>query len=368
MIPPVPDADASRVVYLSRSRLHRMRANLIQTIHTAGAIHRLGVPITLVLPRGKPFENPRRAIESVGGDTALDLRTSWLLRPGLGFRPYIRRHWRTLRAARAVYTRVPEIALELGAAGIPHHLEVHDVEGLIAKGQLAPLIKLHRAGVLQTLIPISVPAKGMLADAGADPGRIHAAPSGVSVSAYEDVPPFDPATLVHPRIVNLGQLNPTRGLAVFDAVARSGVAQVDLVGRMDDTATALAKLPGVTAHAPVPPGKVPGWYARCDLVLLPYQSGHSRAKSFSPIKLFEAMAAGRPILASDLPSIRGAVTHEHDALLLPDDDPAAWVEAVQRLQNDPGLAQRLATNAKQNAAKYDWSARARGILDAIGVN
>lgn len=367
MIPPVPDADASRVVYLSRSRLHRMRANLIQTIHTAGAMHRLGVPITLVLPRGKLFENPKRAVQQVGGDPTLDLRTSWLMRPGLGYRPYLRRHARTLRAAGAVYTRVPEIALELGAAGIPHHLEVHDVEGLTAKGQLAPLVELHRAGMLRTLIPISVPAKGMLADAGADPDRIHVAPSGVSVSGYAEVPPFDPAALERPRIVNLGQLNPARGLAVFNAVARSGVAQIDLVGRMDDAANALAKLPGVTAHAPVPPGAVPGWYAKCDLVLLPYQSGHSRAQSFSPIKLFEAMAAGRPILASDLPSIRGAVTHEHDALLLPDDDPAAWVEAIKRLKDDPALAQRLAANAKQNAAKYDWLARARGILDAMGI-
>ena len=51
-----------------------MRANLIQTVHTAGAIHKLGVPISLVLPRGKPFEQPRRAIEAIGGDPTLDLR------------------------------------------------------------------------------------------------------------------------------------------------------------------------------------------------------------------------------------------------------------------------------------------------------
>lgn len=364
----MPDTDASRVIYLSRSRLHRMRANLIQTVHTAGAIHKLGVPITLVLPRGKPFERPRRAIEAIGGDPTLDLRTSWLLRPGLGYRPYLRRHAATLRAAGAVYTRVPEIALELGRADIPYHLEVHDVEGLQAKGQLEPLVALHIAGTLRTLIPISAPAKSLLADAGADPARIHVAPSGVSVSAYDDVPAFDPAALDRPRVVNLGQLNPTRGLAVFDAVAHSGLAQIDLVGRMDDAASALAALPGVTAHAPVPPGEVPGWYARCDLALLPYQGGHSRAQSFSPIKLFEAMAAGRPILASDLPSIRGAVTHGHDALLLPDNDPAAWVDAIRRLQADRDLAQQLAANAKQNAAKYDWSARARGILDAIGIS
>ena len=344
-----------------------MRANLIQTVHTASAIHRLGVPITLILPQGKLLERPKRTIAKVGGDPTLDLRTRWLMRPGLGFGPYLRLHARALRAAGAVYTRVPEIALALGRAGIPHHLEVHDVEGLTAKGQLAPLVALHREKILRTVIPISIPAVEMLTDAGADPQRIHVAPSGVSVSAYRDVPAFDPATLKHPRIVNLGQLNPARGLAVFDAVARSELGQIDLVGRMDDTTRALAALPSVNTHAPVPPGDVPGWYARCDLVLLPYQSGHSRARSFSPIKLFEAMAAGRPILASDLPSIRGVVTHGHDALLVPDNDPAAWVDAVKRLQQDPDLAQRLANQAKANATQYDWSARAKGILNAIGV-
>ncbi|XAL98270.1 glycosyltransferase [Phycisphaeraceae bacterium D3-23] len=363
----MPAADATLMIYLGRSRLHRMRANLIQTVHTVGAIHRLGQPITLVLPRGRLFEDKRAAIATVGGDPAIDLRTSVLMRPGLGFGPYLRLHAKRLRAAGAVYTRVPEIALALGRADIPHHLEVHDVEGLTASGQLAPLVALHRAGTLRTLIPISQPAVGMLADAGADADRIHVAPSGVSVSGYAGVPAFDAASLDRPRIVNLGQLNPNRGLAVFDAVARSGLAQVDLVGRMDRAASALAALPGVTAHAPVPPGEVPGWYAKCDLVLLPYQAGHSRARSFSPIKLFEAMAAGRPILASDLPSIRGAVTHEHDALLLPHDDPAAWVDAIKRLQADRDLAQHLASNAKENARRYDWSARAGGILRAIGL-
>ncbi|MFI4859531.1 MAG: glycosyltransferase [Phycisphaerales bacterium JB063] len=363
----MPAADATSMIYLGRSRLHRMRANLIQTVHTVGAIHRLGQPISLVLPRGRWSEDKAAAVRAVGGDPSIDLRTSVLLRPGLGFRPYVMRHRRALRSAGAVYTRVAEIALALGAAGLPHHLEIHDLATLEEKGQRAPLLDLHRRGLLRTLIPISQPARELLIAAGADAARVHVAPSGVEVSAYAGVPAFDPAAMDRPRIVNLGQLGPDRGLAIFEAVARAEVAQIDLVGRVGDAAASLQQNPGVSVHAPIPPSEVPGWYGRCDLALMPYQAGHKRAASFSPIKLFEAMAAGRPILASDLPSIRGAVTHEHDALLLPHDDPDAWVDAIKRLQNDRDLAQRLARNAKANAPKYDWSARAAGILQAIGL-
>ena len=68
------------IIYLGRSRLHRMWANLIQTIHTASVFHRLGRKIKVVLPRGRLHENTARTVREIGGDPAVDLTTSWLLR------------------------------------------------------------------------------------------------------------------------------------------------------------------------------------------------------------------------------------------------------------------------------------------------
>jgi len=355
------------MIYLGRSRLHRMRANLIQTVHTVSAIHRLGQPISLVLPRGALREDPAQAIRDIGGDPGIDLQRSWLLRPGLRYRPYLIRHRRTLRAAAAVYTRVPDISFCLCAMKIPHHLEIHDTERLSESGRLGFIVEQHQQKIIRTLVPISDAAREALIEAGADTGRIHVAPSGVDVAAYAEVPAFDPAKLDHPRAVYLGRLSQSRGLDVFAAVARAGAASVELVGQSAYDTDALKKLPGVKVHGMVPPREVPAWYGRCDIALLPYQPGLAHAASISPIKLFEAMAAGRPILISDLPALRGIVTHEHDALRVPHDDPDAWVAAIKRLQDDRALAKRLADNAKARAGQFDWSMRAKGVLQAIGL-
>lgn len=363
----VIDSDQPRMIYLGRSRLHRMRANLIQTVHTVSAIHRLGQPISLVLPRGTISDRPAKIIRDIGGDPGIDLCTSWLLRPGLGYWPYLRTHASQLRQAAAIYTRVPDISLCLSAMKIPHHLEIHDTQSLRESHRLDRLIQYHCEGTIHTLVPISEAARAALIDAGADAERIHVAPSGVDVAAYTEVPDFDPASLDRPRTIYLGRLSKSRGLDIFEAVAQSGVASVELVGQSADDTAAIQRLQGVKIHPFVAPREVPAWYGRCDIALLPYQPGLAHAASISPIKLFEAMAAGRPILISDLPALRGIVTHEHDALLIPHDDPSAWIDAIKRLQNDRDFAARLAHNAKQRAPHFDWSVRAKGILNAIGL-
>jgi glycosyltransferase involved in cell wall biosynthesis len=79
------------------------------------------------------------------------------------------------------------------------------------------------------------------------------------------------------------------------------------------------------------------------------------------LKLFEYMASGRPIVASDLPSIREVLTHERNALLADPGDPAAFVAAVTRLQREPELAGRLAARARIDVADYTWDRRAERL-------
>ena len=65
----------------------------------------------------------------------------------------------------------------------------------------------------------------------------------------------------------------------------------------------------------------------------------------SPLKLFDYMAAGVPIVASDLPSIREVLTDGDNALLMPPDDPVALAATIRRLLVNPGLADRLRRTA-----------------------
>jgi glycosyltransferase involved in cell wall biosynthesis len=82
----------------------------------------------------------------------------------------------------------------------------------------------------------------------------------------------------------------------------------------------------------------------------------------SPLKAFEAMAAGRPLLASDLPSSREFLRHGENAWLVPPDDTTALADGLRRLLGDDALAERLARTAFEDAVAFSWDARARRLL------
>jgi glycosyltransferase involved in cell wall biosynthesis len=87
----------------------------------------------------------------------------------------------------------------------------------------------------------------------------------------------------------------------------------------------------------------------------------------SPLKLFEYLMMGRPIVASDLPALREVLTHEETALLVPAGDPTALAGAVTRLMDDPALAASLAARARALAPAFTWSARAARLEAALAA-
>ena len=83
----------------------------------------------------------------------------------------------------------------------------------------------------------------------------------------------------------------------------------------------------------------------------------------SPLKVFEYMAAGKPILASDIPALREILRDGETALLLPPGEPEAWAAAARALLRDPGRAAALGARARAAfLAEYTWDARAARIL------
>lgn len=364
--PPIAAARTSmNLLYLGTSRLHRRRANLIQTLHTGAAMRDLGMQPRFYFP---PFSRADLAarLEEFGIDPPLDASPSTLLHSRWRrwrYAPFVRVHKAELQRADVVYTRSLEISLSLARAQLPHVFEVHDTSDIEAKGAMTTLIENHRAGSLAWLVPISHAAAARLANAGADPRRIHVSPSGVDVAAFGRVPDFDPDRLDRPRVLYLGRLSRSRGLVVLGAVAERGIAEVTLVGEQEDQ---VAEAPGISVVPSVPHRDIPLWYARSDLVLLPYQPSLGHADSISPLKLFEAFAAGRPVIASDIAPIRELIEDGRNGLLVPPDDIAAWFDAVERLRGDKHLAAALARAGRETAARYSWSRRVENLARALG--
>lgn len=102
-----------------------------------------------------------------------------------------------------------------------------------------------------------------------------------------------------------------------------------------------------------------------DVLVLP-NTGKEKISSHytSPLKLFEYMASGTPIAASDLPSLQ-EVLDERNALFFAPDNPELLSQAVKEIFNNPELAQSLSAKALEDVQHYTWEKRAEKIAEFI---
>ncbi len=109
------------------------------------------------------------------------------------------------------------------------------------------------------------------------------------------------------------------------------------------------------------PEEVPARLAACDILLSPYLPFDDGSPSFfSPVKLFEYMAAGRPVAASRLGQQGRVVEEGLTGVLFPPGDGPAFREAVLGLASDPGLRERMGAAARALAEeRYTWEANVR---------
>jgi glycosyltransferase-like protein len=106
-------------------------------------------------------------------------------------------------------------------------------------------------------------------------------------------------------------------------------------------------LPGTVADA-----ELPSWFAAADVFAFP------SAKEGWGLAVLEAMSAGLPVVASDIPVFREYLCHGRDALLAPVGDPEALACALASVLGDAGLAGRLRAAGRAVAARFTWQASA----------
>jgi glycosyltransferase involved in cell wall biosynthesis len=101
-----------------------------------------------------------------------------------------------------------------------------------------------------------------------------------------------------------------------------------------------------------------------DIFLMPFPLNEHYAYYMSPLKLFEYMAAKRPIIASDLPSIRD-VLNEKNAILVEPGRPESLACGIGRVLIDPLSAGNMAQAAYADVKNYTWVKRAQRIIGFI---
>jgi len=118
-------------------------------------------------------------------------------------------------------------------------------------------------------------------------------------------------------------------------------------------------------HDLVPVSEVPAYLAACDIVAMPFPWTPHYAYHMSPLKLFEYMAAEKPILATRLPSVMEVLADGENAVLAEPDNPRELAHGIRRIIEDKEFSQRIGTRARQDVLHYTWEKRAQKIAHFI---
>jgi glycosyltransferase involved in cell wall biosynthesis len=406
-----------KIAIIAPTEIPARRANTLQVMKMAQALVVLGHTVRLAVPSSEPVPSPSTEKSPARADRGSSASShSWeqlahhygLLHAftveWLSSNPRLRRYdfsWRALRwanhwQAELVYTRLPQAAALASQRGMATILEVHD----FPQGKMGPwLFQLFLRGKgARKLVVIT---QALAADLSQRYRRQLAAPftviaaDGVDLERYERLPqpaearqmllaktrteasnPLRQLSVERFTLGYTGHLYPGRGRELLLELAKK-LPQVSFLvvgGERQDISNFQAEIQveqvqNLILTGFVPNAELPLYQAACDVLLMPYQqkvaasSGGDIARYLSPMKLFEYLACQRPIVSSDL-AVLQEVLNPQNAILSPADDLAAWVHAIQSLQSDPELRERLARQARQDAQRYTWEMRARRILES----
>ena len=179
-------------------------------------------------------------------------------------------------------------------------------------------------------------------------GRMMVLPVGAEPGAFPCTPlPAGPC-----HALWYGKLSPMHGLdVVLDAARIPGTPAIRLIGEGQLDAWLAGELrrepPAALRHVPwVPYGSL-GREVSASGIVLGIFGRSAKAARVVPNKVFQAMAAGRPIITADTPGIREVLTHGRDAVLVPPGEPAALAAALIALAADPAARRALGAAARR---------------------
>jgi glycosyltransferase involved in cell wall biosynthesis len=342
-----------------------------------------------------PLEAPeRRVYELLRDDPAGGEAVAKEVRASLYAATFRHRVIDRLRAFRpdALYERYALLASAGGALaralGVPHLLEVNAPlsqeqaahRGLVL-AQTARAIEQAILGGADRVIAVSDPLARWLAEVGVDPSRIAVLPNAVDAERFAAAEAERAATRSAlglpagwPVVGFLGTLKAWHGTsALVDAVGRlprHAAPHLLIVGDGPERASLMdrARRAGLadatTFTGAVPHERVPALLAAMDIAVAPYD--RDEGAYFSPLKLFEYLAAGRPVVAAAIEPIRGCLRHGETGLLYPPGDTAALATAIADLLADPAKAAALAAAGRAEVrARHTWAGNARAVLGLI---
>ena len=393
-MPPEPlmPHDPIRLVLVANARMPSQRAQSVQIAKAARAFQRAGAATTVIhaqrrdTPRLETPEVWRRLLMDFdAGEVSPALQAAacsdWIdaVPRSAQFLPARLQEWTFGRSAARAVRRdfqgalclARDVEVGYGLRGLPGlALEVHRVPGgKTRRGMLlgavtagAKVIAIS-GGVKEDLLSLGVPESSIRVEHDAvDAGLAAAMPTREAARRKLGI---DPDRSV---VLYAGGLMRWKGVDVLaDAASHLGDALVLIVGGMDQDIAALRRRGDVQSNVRIEgfreAGEIPTYLAAADVGVVPNRKTPRISSHYtSPLKVFEAMAAGLPLVLSDLPSLRDAVGESEAGLFVEPEDPAALGRGIMQLLKGPAARQDMARRAQLAVESHTWEARAQRIL------
>lgn len=268
-------------------------------------------------------------------------------------------------------TALAEVTDATGAAGVLEVnaplIEEQRTHRVLVDEEAAGNALARQVAAATATIAVSDPVRDWVRErTGSD--RVHTVPNGVSITRI--VP--RPEEIGDPVVTFVGTLKPWHGVA--DLLAAAALAKrswkLRIIGDGPERAALEEQAAGlgieVDFRGAVAPADMPGQLAGSAIGVAPYPDlGGEQQQYFSPLKVYEYLAAGLPVVASavgQLPQILGEL-----GTLVPPSDPAALAAAIDDLAADPVVRGELGWRGRVQAEeKHSWAGAVDHILDLAG--
>ena len=232
---------------------------------------------------------------------------------------------------------------------------------------------------MRGIVVISNELRNHLLDLGLDSNKILIAPSGVDIHCYdrnsqstkEEIRNNLSVPISKNLVVYTGKPYKGRGAETLVNSARFlddstlilivGALPEDLkrINRMIEGNNLQSKV-RIEGHKPSYETSL--YQSAADVLVMPYSANWDLQKWASPVKMFEYMASGNPIVSTDFPNIREVLNGENSVLVPPDDSRALAI-GIRRCLEDREFSSSIAMRARAQVGKYSWESRSDKVID-----
>lgn len=278
-----------------------------------------------------------------------------------------------------VYTRHTEIATVSALAGIKIFIEYHhaNINGKQIQKFYSKI--LYKISKLQKIVLISYALKDAFIQKGFNGNKLIVIPDASSIPNTEEFIRFNqsPNQL---SVGYVGSLYIGKGMEIITQIANKlPYAIFHIIGGIESDIEkwreiAVKKnLDNILFHDFVKQGDLSKYINSLQICLLPNQKNvsflgnrHINISDYtSPLKMFDYMAHGKPIIASNLPVLR-EVLNDTNAVFCDPENVEEWVDAINMLANNPQLREKLGKKAFEDFKEnYTWKIRAERILNSL---